>query len=179
MGGTKDSNPEVAWSGSGGGFSDYWPTQSWQTAAVAQYFITAANKLPNSDKYNQTGRGYPDISAQSVDFTIIEGGIPLGVSGTSCATPTASGIFALLNDLRLQNNMSPLGFLNPFLYETAAKNSSLLNDITSGINVGCGGEAFPAVKGWDAVTGWGTPNYQVLARYVIQTGLKTIKNDNK
>ena len=82
----------------------------------------------------------------------------------------------MLNDLRLQNNMSSLGFLNPFLYETAAKNASLLNDITSGRNVGCGGEAFPAVKGWDAVTGWGTPNYLVLAKYVIDTGLKTKNN---
>ena len=42
VGGTRNSNPEVAWSDSGGGFSDYWPTQPWQTTAVSQYFTTAA-----------------------------------------------------------------------------------------------------------------------------------------
>ena len=166
---------KVRWSGSGGGFSDYWPTQSWQTDAIQQYFIIAADSLPDSDKYNQTGRGYPDISAQSIDFEIVKDGLIISVSGPSCATPTASGIFALLNDLRLQNGMSSLGFLNPFIYQYAIKDT-ILNDITSGQNTGCGGEAFPAVQGWDAVTGYGTPNYNQLAKYVLQTGLKTIKH---
>ena len=174
VGGTRNSKPEIAWSGSGGGFSDYWPQQSWQKDAITTYFTNAANKLPPQSKWNETGRGYPDVSAQSVDFTIIVDRVPLGVSGTSCATPTASGIFALLNDLRYQNNMSPLGFLNPFIYQ----NYDSLNDITSGQNVGCGGEGFPAVKGWDAVTGYGTPDYAKLAQKTIETGIKTIKKKN-
>eukprot|EP01084_Bolivina_argentea_P295414 508593_1 len=165
VGGTRNTKPEIAWSGSGGGFSDYWPTQSWQQAAVTAYFTTAANKLPAQAKWNQTGRGYPDVAAQSVDFTIIDGGVPIGVSGTSCATPTAGGIFSLLNDLRLQKNMAPLGFLNPFIYETAAKDATAFNDIIAGQNTGCGGEGFPAVKAWDAVTGYGTPDYAKLATY--------------
>ncbi len=59
-----------------------------------------------------------------------------GVAGTSCATPTASGIIALLNDARLQNNMSTLGFLNPFIY----KNIGLWNDIATGSSDGCTGD---------------------------------------
>ena len=70
--------------------------------------------------------------------------------------------------------MSPLGFLNPFIYQ----NYDALNDITSGQNVGCGGEGFPAVKGWDAVTGYGTPDYAKLAQKTIETGIKTIKKKN-
>jgi tripeptidyl-peptidase-1 len=51
-----------------------------------------------------------------------------GVSGTSCASPTAAGIFSLLNDVRLQAGQSSLGFLNPLIYENAAA----FNDITTG-----------------------------------------------
>ena len=72
----------------------------------------------------------------------------------------------LLNDLRIASGKSSLGFLNPFLYGTAA---SALNDITSGSNQGCGFEdaGFSAVKGWDPVTGLGTPNYAALAKAVL------------
>ena len=38
-----------------------------------------------------------------------------GVAGTSCASPTFSGIVSLLNDIRLSKGLSTLGFLNPFL----------------------------------------------------------------
>ena len=55
--------------------------------------------------------------------------------------------------------MSPLGFLNPFLYSTGA---SALNDITSGDNPGCDTDGFPAIPGWDPVTGFGTPNFGKL-----------------
>ena len=40
--------------------------------------------------------------------------------GTSGSTPTLAGIISLLNDARLQNNKSTLGFLNPFLYQNPA-----------------------------------------------------------
>eukprot|EP01084_Bolivina_argentea_P284458 487516_1 len=176
VGGTHSSSPEIVWSSGGGGFSDYWPQQTWQTNAINNYFTTAGNNLPAANKWNKTGRGYPDIAAQSVDFTIVVGGANLGVSGTSCATPTASGVMALLNDLRLQNGMPPLGFLNPFLYQTAGKDATALNDITSGRNTGCGGAAYPAEKGWDAASGYGTPNYKNLAKYVVQTGRKALEN---
>lgn len=32
----------------------------------------------------------------------------------------AAGIFALLNDLRISQGKPTLGFLNPFIYQTAA-----------------------------------------------------------
>ncbi|KAF7800219.1 hypothetical protein EIP86_011466 [Pleurotus ostreatoroseus] len=42
------------------------------------------------------------------------------------------------------------------------------NDITNGTNPGCGTEGFSAVRGWDPVTGLGTPNFpQLLARWLI------------
>ena len=78
------------------------------------------------------------------------------VYGTSASTPTVAGIISLLNDARLQNNKSTLGFLNPFLYQ----NSATMYDVTAGHNEGClpGDIGFYACTGWDPVTGCGTPN---------------------
>ena len=177
-GGDANSDPigETVWVDGGGGFSNIAGTQSWQSDAVTSY-LENESKLPNSDQYNATGRGYPDISAQSVDFEIVRGEEKLAVDGTSCASPTAAGVFALLNDLRLQNSMSPLGYLNPFIYETATKDSTAFNDVTSGYNKGCSNfqEGFYAASGWDPASGWGSPNYEVLKTYVLQSGESTKK----
>lgn len=61
----------------------------------------------------------------------------------------------LVNSARLNVGKSPVGFINPVLY----KYPGILNDITSGGNQGCGTPGFEAVKGWDPVTGLGTPNF--------------------
>jgi tripeptidyl-peptidase-1 len=37
------------------------------------------------------------------------------------------------------------------------------NDITSGSNPGCNTNGFPATKGWDPVTGFGSPDYGKLS----------------
>jgi len=166
-GGTPGKTPtgEVTDSISGGGFSDYWVTPSWQTAAVTAYM--AMSGLPPKQYWNQTGRGYPDVAAQSEMFTVIQFGLPLiGVGGTSCATPTFSGVIGLLNDLRLQAGKSSLGFLNPLIYQSAPQTANLFNDVVQGENMGCGNGGFPAKKGWDAATGWGSPNYALLSKVV-------------
>merc|ERR1711904_315660 len=132
---------------SSGGFSNYWPMPSWQKDAVAEY-LKQSGLPPASRGYNTSGRAYPDISAQATNFFVISG-FPLpGVAGTSCASPTAAGIFSLLNDLRLQNGKSTLGFLNPLIY----KNAASFNDVTTGSNSGCGFSegGWPAKQGWDA-----------------------------
>jgi len=52
---------------------------------------------------------------------------------------------------------------SPFIYE----NADAFNDVTSGSGSGCSfGDGWPATKGWDAVTGVGTPNYEKLAKAV-------------
>jgi len=87
------------------------------------------------------------------------------VAGTSCASPTAAALFSLLNDVRLQNGKSTLGFLNPLIYA----NTDAFNDVTTGSSQGCGflsDDGWPAKKGWDAVTGVGTPNYAKLVKVV-------------
>ena len=57
----------------------------------------------------------------------------------------------------------PLGFLNPFIYQ----NGAAFNDVVSGKNNNGFGEGFTAVAGWDAATGFGTPNYEILLRAAL------------
>ena len=52
-----------------------------------------------------------------------------------------------------------MGFLNPWLYSQGYQG---LNDIVGGNNPGCNTQGFQAVKGWDPVTGLGTPNFGLL-----------------
>ena len=103
------------WDHGGGGFSDIYPTPSYQIDAVSKYINSKI--APNSKLFNSSGRGYPDVSVFSINYLIVYIGIPWPVDGTSCATPTTAGIVSLLNDVRLNAGKSPLGFLNPLLYK--------------------------------------------------------------
>lgn len=157
VGGTAGGSKESAASLSSGGFSYRWPVPSWQKAAVQSFL--AGEGLPDPKLYSKTGRGFPDVSAQAVNYMVIAFGVPQPVAGTSCASPTFAGILSLVNDVRLRAGKPSLGFVNPLLY----KNPGALNDVTSGCNPGCGTQGFCAVPGWDPVTGLGTPNFAKLA----------------
>ena len=164
VGGTAGVDRETAVGLSSGGFSLRYARPAWQRAAVEAYLSTA--DLPDHRYINSTaGRAFPDIAAQAVNYLVVSSLIPAPVAGTSCASPTAAGVVALLNDARLLAGRPALGFLNPLLYAHPAA----LNDITSGSGNGCGlGAGYPAVEGWDAVTGLGTPNFEALAKAVAQ-----------
>jgi len=156
------NDQESAASFSSGGFSNRYSTPSWQKTAVESFF--ANPKCPDTKYFNNTGRGFPDISAAGTGFTVVANRIPMpGVSGTSCSSPTVGGVIGLLNDVRMLQGKSSLGFLNPLLYSKP----TVLHDITTGTSSGCAYEdGYPAVSGWDPVTGLGTPNFvqmQLLA----------------
>jgi tripeptidyl-peptidase-1 len=84
--------------------------------------------------------------------------------GTSAADPTIVGIISTFNTARLANGQKKIGFANPFLYQMHAENPKAFNDIVSGDNI-CTGE-FKAYKGWDPVTGLGTPNVEEMVKYI-------------
>jgi len=163
VGGTT-SVPEVAVDFSAGGFSNLFSRPSYQDAAVLG-FLRQLPKGKFEGLFNPNGRGFPDVAAQGANFRIFFEGGPGLVDGTSCAAPTFAGFVSLLNDVRLEHGKAPLGFLNPFLYSTGFAG---LNDITAGNNPGCGTEGFNATKGWDPVTGLGTPNFGILKNLVLQ-----------
>ncbi|KAI4724514.1 subtilisin-like protein [Aureobasidium sp. EXF-10728] len=155
VGGTAGYLPEVAVSrfGSGAGFSNYFSMPTYQTNAVEGYLDKIGNLYQGL--YNRSGRGYPDVAAQgNHDIIVWEGNITT-VGGTSASSPTFAAVIALVNDALIAAGKPPLGFLNPWLYGGAF---AALTDITSGSSIGCNTSGFPAEVGWDAVTGFGTPN---------------------
>ncbi|KAI0029548.1 subtilisin-like protein [Vararia minispora EC-137] len=157
VGGTTSVNPEVAASLSSGGFSNYFAQPSYQTSSVATFLNAIGTQF--NGLFNRTGRGFPDVAAQAEHFQVVIGGRVGSVAGTSCSSPTVAGVVSLLNDFRLSEGKSSLGFLNPLLYSTGL---SGLNDITSGSNPGCGTAGFTARAGWDPVTGLGTLDFGKL-----------------
>ncbi|KAJ2968989.1 hypothetical protein NUW54_g13067 [Trametes sanguinea] len=170
VGSTQGINPETAADFSAGGFSNIFARPDYQSDAVDGYLKTLGNT--NQGLFNTTGRGYPDVSTQGVQFVIEAAGQLQGVDGTSASSPTFASVVALLNDQLLNAGQSPLGFLNPLLY---SKGVAALNDITSGSNPGCGTQGFPAAAGWDAVTGLGTPDFQKLLS-VVSGGASASQN---
>ncbi|KAH8978364.1 subtilisin-like protein [Lactarius hatsudake] len=167
VGGTTGHDPEVAASLSGGGFSIYFPRQPYQADAVSTFLQYFGDK--HSGLYNPGGRGFPDVSSQAIKFLFVLGGQLNSVSGTSGSTPTVAGIISLLNDHLISKGSTPLGFLNPWLYGTGLPG---LNDIMSGSNPGCNTDGFPAVAGWDPVTGLGTLDFTKLEE-IIDDRLRT------
>ncbi|KAL6298315.1 peptidase S8/S53 domain-containing protein [Sparassis latifolia] len=157
VGATQGVGPETAAPYSSGGFSNNFPAPSYQTTATAGYVQGLGSTY--SGLYNPQGRGYPDVSAQGTNFQIVLNGEISGEEGTSAASPTFASVIALLNNELALAGHPPLGFLNPWLYGSAA---SALNAVTSGSNPGCGTNGFSAAAGWNPATGLGTPDYAKL-----------------
>ncbi|KAF7972529.1 hypothetical protein HWV62_17826 [Athelia sp. TMB] len=156
VGGTTGTTPETAADLSAGGFSNVFATPSYQSKNVAAYLKNLGSTY--SGLYNASGRGFPDIAAQAENVEIINAGIAETVAGTSCASPIFASTIALLNDQLIAAGKSSLGFLNPWLYS----HPNALHDITSGNNPGCNTNGFSAGRGWDPVTGLGSPNFAAL-----------------
>jgi subtilase family serine protease len=82
------------------------------------------------------------------------------VGGTSVSSPCFAGVVAIAD----QVNKAPLGFLNNGLYRIGANSARYANDffdITKGNNDQYQTQQdlkYAASKGWDPVTGLGTPN---------------------
>ena len=97
------------------------------------------------------------MAARADDYMIVTNGEWKPVSGTSASNPVFASIITLINSERMHTGKGPVGFINPVLYS----NPDMLNDVVTGANQGCGvDQAFRATRGWDAVTGLGSPNYE-------------------
>lgn len=156
VGGTQ-SFPEKAVGFSSGGFSDYFAVPDYQKQARSAFLAGLGSTY--AGLYNKTGRGIPDVAAQGSGFMVYLSGYAQPESGTSASAPAFAAVISNLNDYLLSQGKPPLGFLNPWLY---TKGFQGLNDITSGNNPGCGTNGFSATKGWDPVTGLGTPDFGKL-----------------
>jgi tripeptidyl-peptidase-1 len=165
---------ESTWSCGGGGFSDTFSIPAWQSTVVADYLTkaTAANVLPAARLFNAAGRAYPDISAlggQTNPYCVAySAGSFGGVAGTSASCPVVAAIIGQLNNVRLAAGKPALGFLNQYIYDTAAAHPECFNDVKDGSSNYCntGTTGFEALAGWDPATGFGSLNFGCLAQYV-------------
>jgi subtilase family serine protease len=179
--GTSGVGNEAAWSCSGGCFSKQdRKIAPWQERAVSEYLaqLPSLSGHPPESTFNAAGRGVPDVAAFAVNVEdcMVAGTCSVDTqNGTSFACPIFAGIASLLNEARLQANLPPMGFLNPFLYQ----NADAFTDIVDGNNQ-CFSNlyGFPATKGWDAATGLGTPNFEKLRAAALAqfTSRKTLKS---
>jgi subtilase family serine protease len=161
---------ETAWNdtygSSGGGYSKLFARPSYQNGFV-----------PSG------GRGVPDISySGDVNNGLLiawSQGVAANVGniyefgGSSAASPQWAAIIALAD----QSGHRRLGFLNGDLYSLAhgSRYAYVFHDITRGNNTvsaaGSNNETvritgYASAKGWDAVTGLGTPNVAHLLQYL-------------
>ena len=168
---------------SGGGFSNVHPRPGYQAQAVDAYFRDApatVQDLPfynvftkdesigaNGGVYNRDGRGFPDVSALGQNIVTVTRGMQDLSSGTSASAPIWASLLNLVNEERIAAGKSTVGFVNPVLYQ----HPEIFNDVTVGNNAACWNpdptadntvSGFEASKGWDPVTGLGTPDFEKL-----------------
>ena len=80
VGGTYQVEPEVAWPGSSGGFSDYFARPAYQDDAVGGYLKELGIQWQGF--YNPSGRGYPDVAAQAKNLVAVNNGAEYKGEGT-------------------------------------------------------------------------------------------------
>jgi subtilase family serine protease len=147
---------------SGGGFSQLFPRPAYQDGVAG---IGAT-------------RGVPDVAADAAGSTGMTLAVTAGGNdyfypggGTSAATPLWAALIALAD----QYSGRHLGFVNLAIYRIghSASYHHAFHDVTTGNSTVTFPEGtvtgYAASPGWDPVTGWGSPNAQVLipllARY--------------
>ena len=147
---------ETAWADSGGGISpDKIAIPSWQQLSGV---------INSSNKGSTTYRNGPDVAANA-NFTFYTCGDQQACQsnywgGTSFAAPMWAAYIALVNQQLANNGKPTIGFINPTIYAQNVTSSygTDFHDITSGTS-----GSYSAVKGFDLVTGWGSPNAGLIA----------------
>jgi kumamolisin len=142
---------ENAWRLSGGGSGKPLARSTWQTTA---------NLNPGKYRY------VPDVAFDGDPQTgvpFVYKGVWHVVGGTSLGAPSWAGIWALIREDTQQAGKT-VGAAGPLIYRigNSTAYSKAFHDVTSGSN-----GKYTAKAGWDAVTGWGTPNVAGLAQQVI------------
>ena len=134
----------------GGGYSpNLFAIPSWQKLKGV---ITKANE--GSTKY----RNGPDVSANAnYTFYVCADQTTCTANeygGVSFATPMWAGYIALANEQAAAHGDKPPGFINPTIYPLGLGSGyhTDFHDITVGSN------GYPATKGYDLASGWGSPN---------------------
>jgi kumamolisin len=134
-------NHTQAWSGSGGGVSKIYAIPAYQKGV--------------SGEASKTKRNVPDLAFPSFYTDTFVNGSWEGLQGTSWSSPIYVALQLEINQVK----GSRFGWVNPNIY-SVFKNSAYTDffDVTNGSN-----GLFSAKKGFDNVTGIGSPKGETLA----------------
>ncbi|MGC9175327.1 MAG: S53 family peptidase [Thermoprotei archaeon] len=182
-GGLIESTAEYLWNESGGGVSDYFAEPYWQKEAGIEVTTVSGISLPS-------GRAVPDVSYVAIspygptgwaglwiyDSTpyvfmmqsttghlttyVISGWY--GVGGTSCGAPQWS---ALVADYLSAGAMSSL--ITPSMYSHSRSYENYFNGVKAWDSLNNNGYYYYS-RGWDAITGWGSPKVSTLITILQQ-----------
>jgi subtilase family serine protease len=149
-------SPGTQFQASGGGFSRRSARPSYQNGVPG---IAGTRGVPDvsGDASPHTGMALV-ISDGARHYTIRNSG------GTSASAPLWAGLIALAD----QYAGHPLGFVNPALYRIGRSSAyhRAFHDVVTGDNTpsfpGHRFNGYAATRGWDAATGWGSPNARTL-----------------
>lgn len=178
-------NESWAQIGTGGGASVIYPRPSWQTGVDPGF---GDHRLVPDTAWNAAVNGGVDVYITAYPgFNCGNStGCWTVFGGTSAATPQTAALVALVNAARTAAGKGPIGFLDPLLYNGVG--ASAYTDMVpqhygsapatfAGAEVGVSGAVnksvgdlednqlwevpvagYPTTGGYDATTGWGTPN---------------------
>lgn len=161
---TNGTRTETAWNESfidggatGGGISDVFARPTYQQST----------SMPTNLSGGIQGRGAPDVAAVADPYTgyrvFVDDAWTI-VGGTSAVAPLYSGLMARMNSL----STGRLGLMNPRIYSSSLDTG--FNDIVVGNNSTDGITGYSAGPGWDAVTGWGSPDGVQLLQVLSTPG---------
>jgi kumamolisin len=145
----------------GGGTSAEFPRPNWQKN------IKANSVNPGAI----VGRCIPDLSANAdwnaSPYLLVVGGSAQPNGGTSAATPLVASLLTRINEKRPANKR--IGYLTPVLYQAkggrgATVGSAGCTDVISGNNTTAHVGGYSAAAGYDAASGWGTPDGEKLMK---------------
>ncbi len=138
----------------GGGVSGNFPRPSYQDNAG----------VPSSLNDGHIGRGVPDVAGNASPnsgFPVILAGKPNVGCGTSASTPLWAGLVTVINAAL----GTPVGYINPYIYNFNSRGFRQISGPPGPANNGLNKvPGYPAGKGWNACTGWGSPDGVALLK---------------
>jgi len=145
----------------GGGVSIAFQRPAWQS----DIDVTSIN--PKA----MVGRVVPDVAAHAetdgnaTGYFIVVGGQSMRNGGTSAASPLWASLIGRMNEKL--GAAQRVGYITPLLYQASGRGKPTVgtlgcNDITSGNNASAAIGGYNAGPGFDATTGWGSPNGEAL-----------------
>lgn len=158
LNGSNNIVSESAWSGSGGGVSQFQTQPTWQNGVVTQ---SATMRVMPDVSFNAN----PNSGVPVYDTFNNSPGTPWSkVAGTSFATPSWAALVAVANQGRSLASL-PVFDTTALMTKIYTMASTNFNDVTTGSSAGTIPQA--AGVGYDAVTGRGTPKAALVIQSLV------------